>query len=134
MAHHSQHSEGMAPVFHGGAGQSVVELCRSSERGLVFWSRQRFEIGAELQIRLRRDVLAGAVGQAAAANTDPEWVTVRGFVVECASVRRADGSYGFLVSLLLDQVLVSAETRPAVKRGFPCQHTLLPGLVRTGLN
>lgn len=134
MAHHSQHGEGKVPAFVGGAGQSVVELCRSSQSGLVFWSRQRFEIGAELQIRIRRDALACAVMQVL-HGVGGEWVTLRGFVVECPSVRRADGSHGFLVSLLLDQAMKSPEQGNArAKPSCPRLCTRLPGLLNLGLN
>lgn len=134
MAPQGQHQEEATPACQGGGGQSIVELCRSSKSGLVFWSRQRFEIGVELQIRIRRDALPGAE---AAADVDgtPEWVTVRGFVVECPPVRRPDGSHGFQVSLLLDQALMPPKpARARGRRGCPRLSTRLPGLARPGLN
>lgn len=89
-----------------GGGQAVVSLCKVSESGLVFWSRHRFDLAAELQVRLRRAVLPRRLRER--LNEDGGgWSTVRGFVVECSATRKADGSALFRVSLVLDAVLNS---------------------------
>jgi len=130
MAQHGQHQEDPAPACHGGGGQTIVELCGVSDGGLVFWSRQRFDIGAELQIRIRRDALGAAPAHLS------KWLTVRGFVVACPALRRSDGSHGFQVSLLLDSALVPCSDVPAVRRqpGCPRVATRFPGLAAPGLN
>jgi len=135
MASHSQHQQGTSASKRSGGGQAVVELCEVTTGGLVFWSRQRFEIGAELQIRIRGDVLLCPCGKAT-NNEGEKWVTVRGFVVECPQVRREDGAHGFRVSLLLDSALM-----PTVPHELaPPHHTFryvkprFYGLSRMGLN
>lgn len=93
-----------------GGGQAVVSLCKVSESGLVFWSRSRFELAAELQVRLRREVLPRRLRER--LNEDGGgWSTVRGFVVECSATRKADGSALFRVSLVLDPVLNTTGAR-----------------------
>lgn len=133
MANHSQHQQGSSAGPRGGAGQTIVELCGVSASGLVFWSRQRFEIGSELQIRVRRDALASLAFTPPGQDSGP-WVSLRGYVVECPAVRRAGGEHGFEVSLLLD-IALSAPPKP--KAGKPVcprlKHTF-PGLKRVGLN
>lgn len=100
MATSGQHQQaGSAPS---GAGQTIVELCGATDCGIIFWSRQRFEIGAELQIRMRCDVMPSAQS-CDDGECEPEgWKCVRGFVVECEALRRENGSCVFRVSLLLD--------------------------------
>ncbi|HRJ10311.1 MAG TPA: hypothetical protein PK490_01830 [Prosthecobacter sp.] len=133
MAQHSQHKQDSSPACHGGGGQTIVELCRSTDSGLVFWSRQRFEIGSELQIRIHRGALPGFAAKQIAEESD--WVTVRGFVVECPAMRRQDGSHGFQVSLLLDAALIAPKPRrPRRARLLPRMNTRFAGLARPGLN
>ncbi|HEY1081403.1 MAG TPA: hypothetical protein VGE29_04025 [Prosthecobacter sp.] len=133
MASHSQHQQGNSTGKRGGAGQTIVELCAVSACGLVFWSRQRFDIGSELQIRVRRDAIPTL--KDAPEGTD-EWVTLRGYVVECPSVRRESGEHGFEVSLLLDSALTMApQPRENLsKRACPRMKKMFPGLKRVGLN
>jgi hypothetical protein len=98
MASSSQHSQENTGAKRGGAGQMIVELRGTCGSGLLFWSRQRFETGAELQVRMRGCLLSQEL-RVVVGNT--KWVNVRGFVADCRSERRHDGSFGFLVSLLL---------------------------------
>ncbi len=140
MAHHSHHQQGASANKRSGGGQAVVELCDVTSAGLVFWSRQRFDIGSELQIRILRSALSCQCA-AATAGTE-EWVTVCGFVIECPAVRREDGSPGFRVSLLLDSALMSAADQhfaasAAAVKPRPTLRYLqsrFPGLKRAGLN
>ena len=128
MAPQGQHQEDSVPACKGGGGQTIVELCGVREGGLIFWSRQRFEIGAELQVRIRRDALGAAPGQLS------EWVNVRGFVVESPAVCRPDGSHVFRISLLLDSALVPCPATPRDSAGCPRVATRFPGLTAPGLN
>lgn len=84
---------------HGGAGQAVVELCDATPHGMVFWTRQRFEIGVELQVRLRTESLPDVLRRQIPCPDD--WTNLRGYVVQCQPERRPNGSFGFRVSLLL---------------------------------
>lgn len=140
MAGSSQHSpeNSGAAAARGGAGQVIVELRRASRLGLVFWSRQRFETGAELQVRLRSEGLPEALRAAAG---DGGWVNLRGFVALCRPERRNDGSFGFQVSLLLAGSIgthcasaghVWPPEREANKAAFRCYAWL--GGRRIGLN
>lgn len=104
MANHSQHQQGNSASKCSGAGQAIVELCAASEGGLTFWSRQRFDIGAELQIRVRRDAIPSLHHEKMEVS---EWITVRGFVVACSAMRKPNGEHGFQVSLLLESALNS---------------------------
>ena len=132
MAKNSQHQQGNSASKRSGAGQTIVELSAVSDCGLVFWSRQRFEIGAELQIRVRRDAVPRL--EAAHVNSE-EWVTLRGFVVECPAVRRPNGEHGFQVSLLLESALTALPPSVRVKPvGCPKMRITFPGLKRAGLN
>jgi hypothetical protein len=99
MAKPSQHSSGSSSGGVGGAGQAVVELRAASAQGLIFWSRQRFEVGTELQVRLRAAALPEVLR--AGAGSMGEWASLRGFVVQCSAERREDGSCGFQVSMLV---------------------------------
>jgi hypothetical protein len=84
---------------HGGAGQTVVELCEATAHGMIFWARQRFEVGAELQLRAWAEALPARWSwQKGDARG---WVNLRGYVVQCVAERRCDGSFGFRISLLL---------------------------------
>lgn len=135
MAKHSQHQQGASASKRSGGGQAVVELCDVTAAGVVFWSRQRFDIGSELQIRIRRDALPCHCIPSGCA--EEEWVTVSGFVIECPAVRRQDGSPGFKVSLLLDSVLMSTAAPRSLLRPRPVlkyMHTRFSGLKPAGLN
>lgn len=133
MANNSQHQQGNSAGKRSGGGQAIVELCAISDCGLVFWSRQRFDIGSEMQIRVRRDAIPSL-------KVDPtdteEWVTLRGFVIECPAVRRPGGEHGFEVSLLLESALTAvATTRRVQKRRIcPKMKSRFPGLQDVGLN
>ncbi|MEN3940091.1 hypothetical protein WJU23_02275 [Prosthecobacter sp. SYSU 5D2] len=132
MAKNSQHQQGNSAGKRSGAGQAVVELCAVSACGLVFWSRQRFDIGSELQIRVQRDAIPALSPEP--SGTD-KWITITGFVVECPAIRRPNGEHGFQVSLLLESAFAMAMPErmkpqlscPKMKPGFP-------GLQRAGLN
>lgn len=100
----------------GAAVQSVVELITVRPCGLVFWSRQHFEIAAELQLRLERDALAGTATLAALKVRDG-WVLVRGFVVDCNPARRPDGTVGFEVTLVFEPTMTAP--RKSARRVAP---------------
>jgi hypothetical protein len=108
-----------------GGRQTVVELCQVSASGLVFWSRCRFEIGAEVQVRLLRSTLP--MHSQAAAGSDSPWITLKGLVVACPALRREDGSSGFEVSLLVEQL-------PKIRSKMRWFKPRLPGLRCFGLN
>ena len=91
-----------------GGRQSVVELCGASPGRLVFWSRLRFEVGAEVQVRVRADSLPVCLRQHLAEASPSGWAWLRGRVVHCEAVRRADGSVGFRVSVLVRAENVTA--------------------------
>ncbi len=96
---HSNDDE-IPPTKAGGSvAQSIVELLSATASGLVFWSRHPFEVADEVQLRVRGSTLAET----------SEWVTKRGFVVQCKPGRRSNGSVGFKVSVLF----VSASTTRA---------------------
>jgi hypothetical protein len=101
MAKSSQHSQedSSGELSPGGAGQAIVKLCEATHRGLVFWSRQRFEVGAELQVRLRVEALPAALRELGVQGGG--WMNLRGFVVLCQPERKGNGAFGFEVSLLL---------------------------------
>lgn len=131
MAKHSQHQQGAStPGLEPGAGsQAVVELCEISSCGLVFWSRRRFEIGAEIQVRMHRS----AVPLSCHHHGTGKWVNLRGWVVACPSLRRLDGAYGFQVSLLIEPSCAADKPRRA--RAKMCwSRPRVPGLRRFGLN
>lgn len=133
MANHGQHPQGNSARKRGGAGQAVVELCAIAKGSLVFWSRQRYEIGSELQIRVLRDAIPTSMSS---QMPEGEWVTLKGYVIECPAVRRPGGEHGFEVSLLMESALDAGNEVP-VKRGtkpFPKMKSMFPGLKRVGLN
>jgi len=134
MANNSQHQQANSANKRSGAGQAIVELCTISDCGLVFWSRQRFDIGSELQIRVRRDAIPSLGGNP--AGEAGEWITLRGFVVECPAVRRACGEHGFQVSLLLESALTATtKSKPSKKQAScPRMKSAFSGLQRAGLN
>jgi hypothetical protein len=137
MAKHSQHQQEASDSKRSGGGQAVVELCGVSTGGLAFWSRQRFEIGAQLQIRIRRDALPDQL-QDFCPNACGEWLTLSGFVVECPAARRSDGSHAFRVSLLLESALCCPQTQasahPPRLRSLRYLRVRFPGMTRMGLN
>jgi hypothetical protein len=115
-----------------GGRQTVVELCDITACGLVFWSRHRFDIGAEVQVRIKRSALPPALH--AMAGLEQKWVMLKGFVVACPPLRRANGSTGFEVSLLMEQTLGKCEQTPKLRSKMRWFRPPLPGLRRFGLN
>ena len=107
MAEKRQPKQDASPDSTRGGGQAVVSLCKISESSLVFWSRHRFDLAAELQVRVRCDVLPLHV-RATLKPDNAGWVSVRGFVIECRAQRRSNGAGVFRVSLLLDAALISS--------------------------
>jgi hypothetical protein len=122
MADYGQYQQ-MASTGNGG-WQAVVELCGMAAKGLMFWSRRRFAIGAELLIRVRCDVIAAALLPEGLA-LEGGWTVLHGHVVDCTHLRREDGSQAYRVALLLD-----GPARPVMPR----MDSRLPGHVRPGLN
>ena len=92
---HSNDDEFQPPQAGGTVAQGVVDLLSATLTGLVFWSRQPFEVAAELQLRVHSKTLPGG-----SAKPEDGWLTKSGFVVQCKPARRADGSVGFHVSVL----------------------------------
>lgn len=136
MAKHGQHpqdttADDQASNSSGGR-QAVVELSEISSCGLVFWSRRRFDIGAEIQVRIKRSALPAA----SLAKVAPEarWAMLRGLVVASRARRRADGSHGFEISLLLDQTISACAQPPAPPAPMRWFTPPLPGMRRFGLN
>ena len=82
-----------------GSVQSVVQLMALKSCGLVFWSRQHFDLTAELQLKLEKSALRGVPTLAHLREHDG-WVMVRGYVVDCTPARRPDGTVGFEVTLI----------------------------------
>lgn len=103
MANHGQHPQDTSAHKRGGGGQTIVEMCEVTDSGITFWSRHRFQIGSELQMRMRRDVLTAA--SQAKFQVQGAWVMMQGFVVQCAPVRRAGGTVMFRVAMLFDTAL-----------------------------
>lgn len=133
MAKHGQQNQEAAAndtQSKSGGRQAVVELCEVSARGLVFWSRHRFDIGAEVQVRIHRSTLPADIQNG--AGQTKEWVTLKGLVVESPGKRRENGSSGFLVSLLIEDMAGAA--RPLVRSTMRWLETPLSGLIRFGLN
>jgi hypothetical protein len=128
MAKHGQHQQETSAhdaKSSCGGRQIVVELCQVSACGLVFWSRCRFDVGAEVQVRLLRSTLP--THSQAPTGSDSPWITLKGLVVACPALRREDGSSGFEVSLLIDHV-------PKIRSRMCWLRLRLPGLRRFGLN
>lgn len=116
----------------GGGRQAVVELCGISACGLVFWSRSRFDIGAEVQVRIKRSALpAHWVEQVACCGP---WVMLRGLVVACPPQRRQDGSTGFEISLLVEKDAHNAIRPVKLRSKMRWSTPPMPGLRRFGLN
>ena len=128
MAKKRRHSQETSASQRSGGSQSIVELCEVSTAGLTFWSRHRFDIGSELQIRLHREALLTQ------AESSEEWVNVCGFVIDFKPNRRSDGSQGFCITLLFDSALL--QPAKALPKGLPLryQRIRIPGLKRLGLN
>lgn len=129
MAHNSQHQHGNSAHETKslcGVRQAVFELCEITSSGLVFWSRRRFDIGSEMQVRMHHSALP-AGWRAACMPGDGQWVMLKGLVVACAAVRRSDGSSGFEVSLLVDEV-------PKVRSKMRWSRPRVSGLKAFGLN
>jgi hypothetical protein len=116
----------------GGGAQTVVELSEITSCGLVFWSRQRFDLGAEVQVRIQRSALTPAM--LAMTATDSKWVMLKCLVVASSPQRRADGSYGFKVSLLVVQAADDTTPAPKHRSMMPWFAPPLSGLQRFGLN
>jgi len=116
----------------GGGRQAVVELCEVSTCGLVFWSRHRFDIGAEVQVRIHRSTLPVALYNN--ASTHGKWVTLKGLVVACPQKRREDGSAGFQVSLLIEDMACACHEKPKLRSRMRWLRMPLPWMSRFGLN
>lgn len=130
--HGQQQQETSANEKHSGCGgrQTVVELCEITSCGLVFWSRQRFDIGAEVQVRIKRSALTPAMLAMTASHS--KWVMLKCLVVTCPPQRRADGSTGFEVSLLVVQAC--GDTPRKFRSKMRWGTAPLQGLRRFGLN
>lgn len=115
-----------------GGRQAVVELCEITSCGLVFWSRQRFEIGAEVQVRIKRSALTPAM--LAMTGSPSKWVMLKCLVVTCPPLRRADGSTGFKVSLLVIQALGDSTSPPKFRSKMRWGTAPLRGHRPFGLN
>ncbi|MCF7785754.1 MAG: hypothetical protein K9N47_06505 [Prosthecobacter sp.] len=115
-----------------GGRQTVVELCEITTCGLVFWSRQRFDLGAEVQVRIKRSTLTPAM--LAMTTSNSKWVMLKCLVATCPPQRRDDGSIGFKVSLLVVQA--SDDNAPSPKHRSKMRWFAPPlrGLQRFGLN
>jgi hypothetical protein len=132
--HGQQQQETSASEKHSccGGRQAVVELCEITSCGLVFWSRQRFDIDAEVQVRIKRTALTPAMLAMTGANS--KWVMLKCLVVTCPPQRRADGSTGFEVSLLVVQALDDSTQSPKFRSQMRWFTLPLKGLRRFGLN
>lgn len=115
-----------------GGRQVVVELCEITSCGLVFWSRQRFDIGAEMQVRIKRSALTSEMLAMTASNS--KWVMLKCLVATCPPQRRDDGSIGFKVSLLVVQASDDSTQPPKFRSKMRWFTPSLRGLRRFGLN
>lgn len=115
-----------------GGRQAVVELCEVSTCGLIFWSRHRFDIGAEVQVRIHRSTLPAALQNS--AKPQGEWVTLKGLVVACPRKRREDGSSGFQVSLLIEDMACACVGKPKSRSKMCWLKTPMSWMSRFGLN
>lgn len=110
MADEHQSKPENASLNGRGGGQIVVSLCGMNEGGLILRSRHRFEVAAEVQLRIRWDVLPDCLRQS--LQSDPSgWVNIRGFVIDCRVARQSGGKMIFIVSLMLDLVLSEKDQR-----------------------
>lgn len=112
--------------------QAVVELCEIFACGLVFWSRRRFEIGAEVQVRIHHSALPATAHNS--SSSQGQWVTLKGFVVACPRHRREDGSSGFHVSLLTEQPGCPCAQKPLLRSKMRWLKVPAPWMRRFGLN
>jgi len=96
----------LSPVAGTGGVQSVVPLLRVCEAGVVFWSRQAFAVADELRVTLSLEGLPKSCAKRFATHSG--WACVRGFVVECAPKRNADGCVGYEISLVFEPGAVDA--------------------------
>ncbi len=115
MARHRQHKQDSSPLPSGRGGQTIVRLCGASASGIVFRSRHKFDLAAELQLRIRGDTLPPQFAERLHADA-AGWVTIRGFVVECLAVRQPDGAASFEVSVVLEAFLAEAAARQAMHK------------------
>ena len=125
MAEKRQQHQGSPANLRSGGAQSIVELCDIQSGGLSFWSKQRFDIASELQIRLNHQDIPGHP-------STEEWVNLCGFVIQCQPIRREDGSPSFRITIVLESVLMQPKKLSGKSLRF--QHTLIAGLARMGLN
>lgn len=114
-----------------GGRQAVVELCGISSCGMTFWSRSRFDIGAEVQVRIHRSVLPASWLEDVACGA---WILLKGLVVACPPQRREDGSSGFEISLLIEKDAHGAIRPVTVRSQMRWSSPPMPGLRRFGLN
>ncbi|MCP5559781.1 MAG: hypothetical protein H7A55_18690 [Verrucomicrobiaceae bacterium] len=136
MADHSQQQQeaSAASAKSRGGRQTIVELQRITRAGIILWSRQRFEIGSEVQIRVGVESLPEALKKLLPIGSG-HWAVVIGYVVECPAVRRADGTYGFQVSVLLDGLKDQVDECPKAPSESPLSlRQPLPGHASYGLN
>lgn len=121
MANHGQPPQDTSATNRRGGEQAIVEMCEVTDSSLTFWSRHRFQIGSELQMRLSTAELPQAL--MAAVGKEP-WVMLRGFVVQCQHVRRDDGLQAFRVVLLFDSALAQPPktkcSRIFMRKPLPC--------------
>ncbi len=115
-----------------GGRQTVVELCEITSCGLVFWSRQRFDMGAEVQVRIKRSTLTPAMLAMTVSNS--KWVMLKCLVVAGSPQRRADGSYGFKISLLVVQAADDRTHSLKLRSKMRWFAPPVSGLQRFGLN
>lgn len=135
MAKHGQpQQETSAAEKHSvcGGRQAVVELCEITSCGLVFWSRLRFDLGAEVQVRIKRSALTPEMLAMTASNST--WVMLKCLVAAASPQRRSDGSIGFEISLLVLQAADDISRPPAVRSKMRWFAPLLHGRRRFGLN
>lgn len=136
MANHGQQQQetsGSETPSGCGGRQTVVELCEITSCGLVFWSRQRFDMGAEVQVRIQRSALTPTM--LAMTSSKSKWVMLKCLVVAGLPQRRANGTSGFKVSLLVVQAAEDSP-RAAAKVRSKMRWFAPPvrGLQRFGLN
>jgi hypothetical protein len=130
MAQHGQNYQGNSAhekVSSSGARQAVVSLCQIMSSGLVFWSRRKFEIGAEIQVRICRSALPADWRERCLPEGDGQWMILRGLVAAWSARRRSDGSFGFEVSLLVEEL-------PKIRSKMRWSRLRVDGLCRFGLN
>ena len=135
MAKHGQQQQETSaadPPSVCGGRQAVVELCEITSCGLVFWSRHRFDMGAEVQVRIQRSALTPAM--LAMSPSTSKWVMLKCLVVAGSPQRRADGSSGFKVSLLVVQAAGDSTHAPKLRSKMRWFAPPLRGLRRFGLN